>query len=412
MNTSLSTRPLVSKRPLAWVYVVLVVVSIFSLLYGWVPALHSHAYIALFAILLALPIAPHFFTTSQFIFIAIYALVVWVNAAQGDPYTFDKKIMDGLMLGMTASMSYYLMMSDDQKIKKWISVCTVLVLIIQTIPSLIVYITSQDTIRTFMGLIYHGLSDYDWGQLYRMGLLSYDMSHTLPLLVPPLIMWLRTKGVSKWWKTLCVICLICTLILAYIYDITTVQILAFFGLGASLLLSPNQHRANVVTIITVSLLLLPFALSTSLQDSLLGVVENYAEGSLKAKVSDARYGLTHDEMTGDISTRQDFYMLSLKTFLESPLTGKNTEEGIGGHSAIFDRLGAFGLVGFLPFLFVLINTTRFCRRRMSETQGWYYLICVMCFVMILLAKNMCRLEEWLVYLVVAPAMLTMEKDAV
>lgn len=401
-----------SPSRLAFLYVILAVVTCFSLLYGWVPVLHSQAYIAILAILSTFLIASKYFTTSQFFITLFYGIVVWLNAKWGDEYAFDKEVMDGLMLGMCGSISYYLMTSDDQKTKKWISILILSVLIIQTVPSLIMYMTAKDTIRTFMNMVSHGEADFEWEYLFKVGILSYDVTHSLPVLVPPLMMWLRTKDIGKTWKTFCLISLLCILVLTFIYDVTTVQILVFFCIGVSLLIYPNQAKRNRQRVILVSLLILPIVVSTSLQVGLLKRVETVAPGEMKEKVADMQYNLTHNDDTGDIGNRSKKYTLSLLSFIDSPIVGTDDVEQIGYHSAVFDRLGAFGLIGFVPFLLILILTTRFCRKRMSTSSRWYYLVCTIAFVILLIMKNMCRVEEWLMYLVVAPSLLTLSFDTV
>ena len=397
---------------LSTVCVILIIVSVFSLLYGWVPVLHSQAYIAIVAILTTAAIAPRFFVTKQFFLILFYAIVVWLNAKAGDEYTFDKTVMDGLLLGMCGGFSFYLMQSDDQKVKKWISIGVLTVVIIQTIPSLIMYTVSQDTIRFFITQIYHGNDEMDWNTLYRMGIMNYDVTHSLPMLVPPLMMWLRTKDGSKIWKCFCFISLVCVLVSSYIYDVTTVQLLSLFSIVTSFLIYPNQNKANRQRLIFATVLILPFAFSTTLQDSVLKGVGAVSEGVLKEKVEDARYDLTHDSSTGDMANRSELYNLSINTFFESPIWGTNDFSKIGLHSAIFDRMGAFGLFGIVPYLLILILLIKECRGKMSLSSRWYFSICIISFCALILIKNMSRLEEWMMFIVVAPSLLTLKDETI
>lgn len=396
---------------LSVVYVVLTAITFFSLVYGWVPFLNKQAYIAIIAILVSLIISPKYFTSKQFFISFFYAIIVWINAQRGDEYTFDKTIMDGLLLGMSGSLSFYLMESDDQKAKKWISILVMLIVIIQTVPSLLMYIVSQETIRSFIDLIYHGDEEMDWMNLYRMGILNYDVTHSLPMLVPPIMMWLRTKGASKIWKLFCAVSLMCVIVLCYIYDVTTVQLLVFFSIVVSFLIYPNQNKANRQRLIIATVLILPFMFSTTLQDGVLSGVEKISEGQLKDKIADARYNLTHDSNTGDMANRSEQYMLSLDSFIKSPIWGTDDDNKIGFHSAIFDRMGAFGLLGIVPFLIILFLCVKECRVNMSISSRWYFIICIICFLTLLLLKNMSRLEEWMMFFVVAPSLLTLNRES-
>ncbi len=394
-------------KKIAFVYVILVVVICFSLLYGWVPVLHKQAYIGIAAILASLLISPRYFRTPLFFIAAFYALVVWINYQWGDEYTSDKSIMDGIMLLMSGSISYYLIKSDDKKIKKWISISIMIIIIIQTIPAIFLYFTSGDTIRNFIGLISQDQSEYEWDQLFRMGIMAYPMTHSLPVLVPPLMMWIRTKGINKSWKSLCFITLICILLLTFIYDVTTVQFLVLFCMAASLFITPDNMKKNRQRVILAAVILLPFVMSTTVQELTLKGVESVAPGEMKIKVADMRYNLTHDDDTGDMGMRSQYYSMSLESFMWSPVIGTDDNSRIGGHSSILDRMAAFGLLGFVPYLLILVITTRFCRQSMPHSYRWYYTIATISFVALLLLKNMSYIEEWVMYLVVAPSLLTL-----
>ena len=408
MSSSLSIKGRLAPRKLALLYVILVVSMCFSLLYGWVPIFQKQAYIATLAFLSSLLIVPTYFRTRLFILTIIYAVVVLLNAQMGDEYTEGKEVMDGLLLIMSGSISFYIMKSDDQRVKKWICILIMMILLIQTIPAILFYFTSQDTIKTVVTAIFHNDTDLEWGQLYRMGIMSYPMIHSLPVLVPPQIMWLRSRGISKFWKTVCFITLLNIFLLSYIYDVTTVQFLVLFCIAASLLIYPNQNQRNRKRILIASVLMLPILLSTNLQLGMLRGVEYFAPGEMKEKVADIRYDMIHDSETGDMANRQNLYALSFETFLTSPLVGTDDYTRIGGHSSIIDRMAAFGLLGFVPFILVLILATFQCRTCLPSSSRWYFTICVISFAVMQLMKSMCHVEEWLMYLVVAPSLLSLD----
>ena len=397
----------IKPRKISFVYVFLVIVTCFTLLYGWVPVFHKQAYIGIIALLFSLLIIPHYFKSRLFFITLFYALVVWLNTLWGDEYTADKTIMDGVMLGMSGSIAYYLMLSDDQKVKKWISISILIVIIIQTIPSLFMYLTAQDTIRTFIDLISQDQSEYDWEQLYRLGILAYPMTHSLPVLVPPLMMWLRTKGVSKIWKLFCFISLVCIILLTIIYDVTTVQFLILFCIAASLLIYPNKAKQNRQRVVLVAFVILPFLLSSQIQVGVLTGLEAVSSGQMKEKVADMQYNITHDDDTGDMGTRKQHYTSSLESFFWSPVIGTDDNSQIGGHSSFLDRMGAFGLLGFVPFLLIILLSSRFCYLKMPPSCRWYYIVCIISFTSLLLLKNMSHVEVWLMYLVVTPSLLTL-----
>ncbi len=393
---------------LSFVYIILSVLCTFSLLVGWVPILHKQAFVTTIVVLLSVLIVPQYFRTRLFLITLFYAIVVWLNAQMGDEYAVDKRVLDGLLLCTCGCVSYYLMNSDDQKVKKWISILVLSVLIIQTVIGLFIYSTSQEALRFFIEAMNHDAEDFDMLQIFRMGVLSYDVTHGLPLLVPPLMMWIRTKDVSKLWKAFCILCLLCIVTLTYIYDVTTVLILVVFCFGCSFLIKPNQDKKNRHRIIIVSLLILPFMLSSTLQKGVLGGVESLSMGTTKDKIAAIKESTTSKDDSGDVGTRKERYGLSLSAFMSNPIMGTNNNAEIGEHSAVFDRMGAFGLIGFIPYLLILILSTKCCRINMTLSCRWFFILCTISFTALIVLKNMSRIEEWFMYLVVAPSLLTLK----
>ena len=395
---------------LAKIYVILTIFTCFSILYGWVPVLHSQAYLAVVSILFSILIVPRYFLTPQFLATFFYAAIVWINAQRGDGYCQDNVIMDGLMLCMVGSMSYYLMKSDDQKIKKLIVLSVVMIYIIQTVPSIVIYMTSSDSIRMMMEQISHNQTDIDWSVLHKLGVLDFYMIHSMPMLVPPLMMWLRNKNTSKKIKFLCLLCIVCMILLSIVYDVTTVLFLVVFGIITSLLIYPGQNKRTRQRIVFATILILAIMLNDTLQRGALSIAEKVTSGSTNEKIAEMRYNLIHDTEGGDMYNRTEYYALSLGTFFKSPIIGTDEVTQLGMHSSIFDRMGALGIVGSVPYILIIIICISLCWKSINKSRRWYYVLCTIGFVTLLIMKNVSRVELWLMMMVVAPAVLSLDME--
>lgn len=412
MSRSLAINKGVNISKLSFVYVLAVAIPLFSLLYGWVPVFHKFLYISVIACLLTLLFAPRYYVTRQAFFSFFYLMVLIVNIMNGDEFAQDKQLIDGVMLIMSTGVAYYLLEANDILAKKWIVILVFSILILQTIISVPIYLASQGAIRELITMQYKDQNSFDWDYLYRMGIVNYDMIHALPILVAPIIMWLRIKGLKLGWKLFLIISLVCILTLSFVYESTTVQLLSFFALVASYIIHKTNKRKSTKKIVFLMIVMFPFLTSESVQTGMLGVVEKASWGEISHKAGTIKQDIMNNSESSDVATRSELYEMSLMEFLSSPIWGTNDSNNLGGHSVVFDRMGAYGLMGIVPFILVIIMVVKFTSSLLPPfVNKWYYFICVSCFVLVLLIKGINALEIWLVFCVVSPCLLTMNEES-
>lgn len=396
---------------LSFIYVLLVAVSSFSLLYGWVPVLHKFLYLCVIGCMLSALLVPKYYISNIAIFTYLYFAVVILNAVMGDAYAFDIRFLDAAIMLFSTSCCFYLLKSGDDSMKKWVLILVSLILILQTMASVPIYMAGGDTIRELITMQHKDENAFDWDYLYRMGIVNYDMIHALPTMVPPIIMWLRKKDLKKSWFFFLLISLVGVLTLAFVYESTTVQLLAFLGLVASLLIHKTNKKRSNQRIIILLVLITPFLISDALQEGVLKTVENASWGEISKKAGAIRYDIQHKSQSSDVATRSELYGQSLNEFFSSPIWGTNNSDDLGGHSAIFDRMGAFGLIGFVSYILVVILIIRFINRSLPpNVNQWYYYLSVISFVTVILLKNMHTLEVWLMFCVFAPSVLSLSEN--
>ena len=96
---------------------------------------------------------------------------------------------------------------------------------------------------------------------------------------------------------------------------------------------------------------LPIAASDDVQLAVLDAAETVlgSESVFAEKIEEFRYSIENEgKMSGDMQGRVDRYNKSLDMFFANPLWGKNTKPG--NHASLIDRLGSFGLLGFIPLM--------------------------------------------------------------
>ena len=211
---SVSIRSRNKKSSLALIYCLLAFITSSSLLYGWFPIFHSFLYICVIACFISIIVIPKFFVHRQAVWAYAYMIVIIVNSLIGDQFAFERRLLDGFILLMCASIAYYLLETNDDKCKTLVVIGVFVALIIQTVPSLVLNVANPGVLRELITLQYRDETGYDWNFLYRMGCVSYDMIHALPIFVPPIIMWLRNKNISFMWRVFLIISLACISILA------------------------------------------------------------------------------------------------------------------------------------------------------------------------------------------------------
>ncbi|NLN83927.1 MAG: hypothetical protein GX138_06135 [Firmicutes bacterium] len=88
-----------------------------------------------------------------------------------------------------------------------------------------------------------------------------------------------------------------------------------------------------------------------------------------------------------------------KSFLSNPLTGGGmTSE----HVAWLDMLSLYGLLGFLPWLYLVYKNFRFNIRFVPQSYSGYYMLCVIAFVAMGFLKNTGGAHVYIFWFLIAP----------
>ena len=101
------------------------------------------------------------------------------------------------------------------------------------------------------------------------------------------------------------------------------------------------------------------------------LVDAYEGTVAQIKIIEFRDMLMGEEEEGNVQLRAKLREMSFNCFLQNPLIGTS---GVGGHSSIMDRLGSMGLLGFIPFIMMIILNIKMWYKLMPEKSAKYFYI--------------------------------------
>lgn len=137
----------------------------------------------------------------------------------------------------------------------------------------------------------------------------------------------------------------------------------------------------------------------------------FAEGShLRYKFNDmARYLIYGTEYSG-IGSRASRYSMLADSFFSSPFLGHYFSDQsykdllAGGHLYWMNKLTVFGLIGFIPFIFILYSIVRKTLHFFNKEYSFYYLMSVFSIGVLGLMKALSRNQLWYMLILILPGL--------
>ena len=338
-------------------YSAIIVIISWAFLEGWFPVFRRQWIFLGFGLVMSFFTAPRFFSCKRVIVLFGYLIVLYLNAMSGDKYFSDKNIViaEVFTLAFPAALLYYIYINKSKKDIVTILSAYLLVLIVSCVASFLIdKFLMPGAIRQMVALrkLEGKESMYFY---YRLGLSSYSFPHALPILIPPLIMGIKSKKITKSFKFVCIVLFVATFVLVWLSGTMTALLLAIMFLLLSYFTQEGSIANNIKRLSFIFILFVPL-----LSPDVLGMVTRYAkdfvgeESSYYVKIEDFEQSLEsdYDSSGSDWEARQNLYDQSFSGFAENAFFGTNSM--VGGHSSFLDRLGVLGLLGFIPLIWFFI----------------------------------------------------------
>ncbi len=350
----------VSNKILIYFLVFLLAALSFPVIAAWIPQLQK-IWILLVTLFLVVVFLSHKITCGNASSaLLIYTIVVFANALMGDALISSTPIaiVEVLLLFVPAAITIMTFKSESLDIIKYTLIVSVLFFVIEAISSFIMLRTEPGLIRILYKI---SIDEGDRSLMYsyyKFGLFDYSMAHAMPMLIPPLLYAYKRFNPNKVIRIVLALLIALTIYLSWISDSTTALMLSVLFFIIGIVTNTSGVQNNILKLTFILLIAVPFIVSDTVQLTLLDGAESVlgSESVFAEKIDEFRYSIMNDDMTGDMQGRVDRYNKSISLFFENPLWGSNKQPG--NHASLIDRLGSFGLLGFIPLILFILRTTK------------------------------------------------------
>ena len=340
-------------KGLSYLLVFLLAALSFPIIPGWIPPLQKIWVILVMAFLVYSVLTQKLSWGKTTTCLLFYFIVLYFNAKMGDVLipTTQIAIVEVLFLYVPSVVVLWCFSKENISFIKTVLIVSLALFTIEAVSSFIILQVEPMIIRTLYKI---ATDEGDTGimfEYYRTGLMDYSMAHAIPILIPPLFYAYKKVASTVKSKIFLLTSIAGCVFLTWLSDSTTALMLAVLFLVIGFLTNVSDIRRNFRKLIIIGIIVLPIAASDDVQLAVLDAAETVlgSESVFADKIEEFRYFIENEgNMTGDMQGRVDRYNKSLDMFFTNPLWGTNTKPG--NHASLIDRLGAFGLLGFIPLM--------------------------------------------------------------
>lgn len=379
---------------------ILIIISMTFPIATSVPLLRRPWFFAVVGVILGIGYIYRWGRNKVFLWLFLYAFVVFLNYIIGDVYFNDFLKVFFEITYLFVPVVLFIYISDDIDRFRLISIVFIILLVECAIVSIIadnnfpgiMRLQSNDsTISEEIGTI---------TVFQKYGMSNYLLPHALPTIIPALIYCIKKNKKVYKIQILSIILLISVCAIIYVSNSATAILLSFFVLLVSLFI--NLKKKNK-TIIVLFVLLVPIILIPSFQNTVLYSLLSLSSNNdlLNYRMNDIILGIEKGESVGDLAVRGQLYSISTNSFIESISFGTNSAS-YGGHSAILDRLATLGLFGIVPLFIYVFLIIRYTIKIIPSDSKQFYSIGVLSAIIMLLMKNMSNWPFWFALFVLLP----------
>lgn len=388
----------------AWVYLIVIICLTFTVIPGWIPFARKEWHLLVLGTFASVILCSSFFLTKSAICLYFYFLILILNRAAGDVVynSLPNIIYEVLQYLVPSAIVFFMFKKTDMIFARTIVVAILAIVCIESVASFFINNTFPNIIRELESLTRaEGDRSFAYGFM-RMGLANYSFCHALPVLIPPLICWIKESKRMIKWLLYGVLFLTCLLI--YISASGAAILLMLFMIVLGVFTNFSNKSNNKRSLLVILVVFVPFLFSQKLQfttiDTFMSVLPR--ESYITQKLESIRLSLEYESSEGDVEARVIRYNKSIDAFKENVLFGSNKRNG--GHSAFLDRLSNLGLVGIAPLIIFFIIQFVITIKFIPERYNLFYIEGVIAAMMIFLLKAVSLVPLLLLSFVVLPFM--------
>lgn len=291
------------------------------------------------------------------------------------------------------SILYYL---NDIKLFKYVSFASLLFLVFSFLYIIPMLVSSSNSLRDYLSM-----EMYD--NITVSGIPNYALMHAYVFVLPALLYGLKSLAVKWKWVLISIISLLIYMLINT--SITTSLLILLFALFFYLVFDIKFKVRSFVLVSAFMIFIMIshyFGLIISAFDFL---IDFFNDTAAQSKMED--FKLIY--ITGDVDNasnvvgRTSLHGISWEAFYRNFIIGSTP---VGGHSSLLDRLGGLGLLGFIPFIMIILSFVRMSTQliKNSEPRSYYYIGVISAMIM-LTQKGLFGQEGWLFMMVLMPGLI-------
>jgi len=346
------------------------------------------------------------------IVLLLYLMVGKVLSLPGVMYMseINKLITEIAMILPSILIFFGLIYHKDLKLIKNIAITSLLATLFTFVLLIPLIIVDSNILRFSLASDFRDI--YKW-------MPTYPAMHSYVIVLPALLY--VVKYAKGWFKFAFIASTTLYVYIIFNTSITTSLLIAMLILGFFFLYKNNLQKTGLIIGLVV---LLIFFLHVSnllihVFDFGLTITEDtYSVGKFEGFRDSYLTGIKSSSM----AIRDDLHNISFRSFLRNPIWGGNIEKidltldasdvvassnsVIGGHSSLIDRLGGMGLLGFIPFIMIIITSIKTWKTFFHSRNAWYfYCVGLGAAGILLYTKGLFGQEGWFTMIVYLPALI-------
>lgn len=303
-------------------------------------------------------------------------------------------------LFIAISLVDYFVFSEDRKSLNMIIASTMIFIGITCSISIAFFAATGISSRAILTL--SRISELGYGGIIdRLGIPTITYYYGLALIMPAIVATIKSR--DKWdsKKVGMAYLLIVILISLFIAEYATALLLGVLGTFFALL---GVKKFKVSLILAVLVLIMIFIAPSGILSDSLNIVAQQSQGEImSARLEDLSFTLDEGIGRSDthVSRRADRIPALLKSFAQNPIFGTGFTTG---HSYWLDHLSLFGMLGMLPWFFLIRQQYLSNYKLIDESFRYYLTLTLVSYLVMGVMKGMYGLHFPLAYFFLAPGL--------
>ena len=355
-----------------------VVITLFYIAYMVFPPLAALSGIPIWLVcsavsLLLIMMFPDCFRQRYFLWFFVYFFVLLLYVIVGHPFhingmgdsnaAFGRFIIEMAWILPNLLICSVIMKLNSCKVNMWLGLGTVFLLV----ASILVILP---TLLKYSRILRMNTSGQQTGEESAAVLPGYMLMSSYIYIVP--VFCYGLKYLRGTWKIVSAAFLV-----LFVYAIIKTEITtSFVTLLLLLLFTIVYQKEQGITMTSFVFIMVSLTLLVLYKSGVISSFVGYLSGIYKGTAAESKF-LDFQNMLvgkgkgGNLGVREYCRQMSLDCFYKNPFFGS---PGVGGHSSLLDRLGSMGLLGFIPYLLMLIANVRTWISYMPEKGAMFFYI--------------------------------------